>query len=461
MAQEPSRAEVQQRIHNLYDRAETDTGNFNATRAMASGRRTRVAPVPGAGRGRMDPALDDIVKPWFDVARAKLGPTVPAVLPPELRPDRLPEARPSLPAMRPDDVRPDRAREPGGRGLPELTAGPAAETAPGPVAELPAAPLAELPAGPATELTAVPAAGLTAGPLAGLPAAPETGRKASAARPASADETRQSSLRAAKDKNRRKLAAARELLSGHVAQWSTPWASIELPPADDAWHATAQQARHVAEVEADWQGQGPSGFGAVMSTGTVMSPGAAMSTSTVMSPGTTTSAGTVMSPGTDWPAGTDPSLGAGLAVGALGDLGTSGALRTVGTSGAVGAPVTGAGGKAMAAVEFARAQIGKPCVWGATGPGSYDCSSLTRAAWKTAGVTLPRTAQDQAYAGSAIALSDVQPGDLVFFTDNAGHVGICVGNGMMVHAPSQGPHVREDPILYAGESAIHSVVRPV
>lgn len=455
MAQEPSRAEVQQRIHNLYDRAETDTGNFNATRAMASGRRTRVAPVPGTGRGRMDPALDDIVKPWFDVARAKLGPIVPAVLPPELRRDRQPVARPSLPAMGPDGVRTERERETGGRGLPELTAGRAAETAPGPVAELPAAPLAELPAGPATELTAVPAAGLTAGPVAGLPTAPETGRKAPAALPASAalpqsaDETRQSSLRTAKDKNRRKLAAARELLSRHVAQWSTPWAAIELPPADDAWRATAQQARHVAEVEADWQGQGPAGLGTAMSTGTVMSPG------------TTTPADTVMSPGTDWPASADPSLGAGLAVGALGNLGTSGALGTVGTFGAVGAPVTGVGGKAMEAVEFARAQIGKPCVWGATGPESYDCSSLTRAAWRTAGVTLPRTAQDQAYAGSAIALSDVQPGDLVFFTDNAGHVGICVGNGMMVHAPSQGPHVREDSILYAGESAIHSVVRPV
>jgi cell wall-associated NlpC family hydrolase len=180
-----------------------------------------------------------------------------------------------------------------------------------------------------------------------------------------------------------------------------------------------------------------------------------------------------MSPGTAWPAGADSSLGAGLAVGALGAVGAApavGAVPAAGTApapaaipafGAVGAPVTDNGGKAAKAVEFARAQIGKPCVWGATGPESYDCSGLTQAAWKTAGVRLPRTARDQAYAGTVIALPDVQPGDLVFFTDNAGHVGICVGNGMMVHAPSQGPLVREDSILYAGEPAIHSVVRPV
>lgn len=457
MAQEPSRAEVQQRINNLYDRAETDTGNFNATRAMALGRRTRVKPVPGTGRGRMDPALGDIMKPWFDAARAKLGPTVPAVLPPELRPDRLPEARPSLPAVRPDDVRTDREREPVDRGLPELPAGRAAQVAPGPVAELTAGPLTELtaapvaerPAGPVAELTAVPAAGLSAGPVAGLPAVPEPGRRApaavpaSAALPAPADETRRSSLKTAKDKNRRKLAEARELLSRHVAQWSTPPAAIEFPPADDAWRATAQQARHVAEVEADWQRQDQAGLGPAMSPGMAMSPG------------------TTVSPGASWPAAADSSLGAGLAVGGLDTFGAVDTFGALGSFGAVGAPATGDGGKAVKAVDFARAQIGKPCVWGATGPESYDCSSLTRAAWKAAGVTLPRTAQDQAYAGSAIALPDVQPGDLVFFTDNAGHVGICVGNGMMVHAPSQGPHVREDSILYAGESAIHSVVRPV
>ncbi|MFF7867160.1 NlpC/P60 family protein [Streptomyces qaidamensis] len=116
--------------------------------------------------------------------------------------------------------------------------------------------------------------------------------------------------------------------------------------------------------------------------------------------------------------------------------------------------------KADKALAFARAQIGKPYVWGAVGPGSYDCSGLTQAAWKAAGVTLPRTTYDQVNAGTTVPLSQAQPGDLVFFYDDVTHVGIYIGNGMMIHAPKPGTYVREESIFYDGESAIHSVVRP-
>ncbi|GGW90298.1 C40 family peptidase [Streptomyces lomondensis] len=116
--------------------------------------------------------------------------------------------------------------------------------------------------------------------------------------------------------------------------------------------------------------------------------------------------------------------------------------------------------KAEKALAFARAQIGKPYVWGAVGPGSYDCSGLTQAAWKAAGVTLPRTTYDQVAAGSTVPLSQAQPGDLVFFYDDVTHVGLYIGNGMMIHAPKPGTYVREESIYYDGESAIHSVVRP-
>ncbi|MCX4972008.1 NlpC/P60 family protein [Streptomyces sp. NBC_00620] len=116
--------------------------------------------------------------------------------------------------------------------------------------------------------------------------------------------------------------------------------------------------------------------------------------------------------------------------------------------------------KAAKALAFARAQVGKPYVWGATGPGSYDCSGLTQAAWKAAGVTLPRVTYDQVNAGTTVALSDAQPGDLVFFYDDVSHVGLYIGNGMMIHAPKPGAYVREESIYYDGESAIHSVVRP-
>ncbi|MDX2601284.1 NlpC/P60 family protein [Streptomyces caniscabiei] len=116
--------------------------------------------------------------------------------------------------------------------------------------------------------------------------------------------------------------------------------------------------------------------------------------------------------------------------------------------------------KATKALAFARAQIGKPYVWGATGPGSYDCSGLTQAAWKAAGVDLPRTTYDQVEAGTTVPLADAKPGDLVFFYDDIGHVGLYIGNGMMIHAPKPGTYVREESIFYDGESSIHSVVRP-
>ncbi|MDQ0932084.1 C40 family peptidase [Streptomyces turgidiscabies] len=116
--------------------------------------------------------------------------------------------------------------------------------------------------------------------------------------------------------------------------------------------------------------------------------------------------------------------------------------------------------KADKALAFARAQVGKPYVWGAAGPDSYDCSGLTQAAWRAAGVTLPRTTYDQVTAGTTVALSDIQPGDLVFFYDDISHVGLYIGNGMMIHAPKPGAYVREESIFYDGESTIHSVVRP-
>ncbi|WP_200301861.1 C40 family peptidase [Streptomyces adelaidensis] len=116
--------------------------------------------------------------------------------------------------------------------------------------------------------------------------------------------------------------------------------------------------------------------------------------------------------------------------------------------------------KAVKALAFARAQIGKPYVWGATGPGSYDCSGLTQAAWKAAGVDLPRTTYDQVTAGTSAPLTDARPGDLIFFYDNIGHVGLYIGNGMMIHAPKPGAYVREESVFYDGESSIHSVVRP-
>lgn len=118
---------------------------------------------------------------------------------------------------------------------------------------------------------------------------------------------------------------------------------------------------------------------------------------------------------------------------------------------------SGATTKAGQVLAFARAQIGKPYVWGATGPASYDCSGLTQAAWKSAGVNIPRTTWDQVKIGTRVATADLRPGDLVFFYDDISHVGIYKGDGMMIHAPKPGADVREESIYYM---PIYGSVRP-
>ncbi|MFJ2583410.1 NlpC/P60 family protein [Streptomyces sp. NBC_00376] len=118
---------------------------------------------------------------------------------------------------------------------------------------------------------------------------------------------------------------------------------------------------------------------------------------------------------------------------------------------------SGATTKAEQVLAFARAQIGKPYVWGATGPASYDCSGLTQAAWKAAGVDIPRTTWDQVEIGTRVATADLRPGDLVFFYDDISHVGIYKGDGMMIHAPKPGANVREESIYYM---PIYGSVRP-
>ncbi|MFF8934591.1 C40 family peptidase [Streptomyces paradoxus] len=91
-----------------------------------------------------------------------------------------------------------------------------------------------------------------------------------------------------------------------------------------------------------------------------------------------------------------------------------------------------------------------PCVWGAVGPGSYDVPGLTRAARKAFGVTLPRTTEVQWRAGMLVALADVQAGDLFFFHGDLRHVGICSGDGTMIHAPGAGARIQEESLFVAG-----------
>jgi peptidoglycan DL-endopeptidase CwlO len=104
-------------------------------------------------------------------------------------------------------------------------------------------------------------------------------------------------------------------------------------------------------------------------------------------------------------------------------------------------PTVGVTAQAKKAVEFALAQVGKPYVFGAAGPDSYDCSGLTMAAWATAGVALPHSAADQYNYGTHVGIGELQPGDLVFLYQPIGHVEIYIGNGMLVSAPQSGENV--------------------
>ncbi|MFH8804457.1 NlpC/P60 family protein [Streptomyces sp. NPDC017936] len=213
----------------------------------------------------------------------------------------------------------------------------------------------------------------------------------------------QNDLRTAKATVQKKLSTARALLSQLTAEEKARLAAIEKRKQQEAARKAAELAQQQAAEAAAAQ-QGSDG-----------------SSATGGSPGTDTSSSSPSSPSSS-----DASYAT----------------------------------KAEKALAFARAQIGKPYVWGATGPESYDCSGLTQAAWKAAGVTLPRTTYDQVDAGTTVSLADALPGDLIFFYDDVTHVGVYIGNGMMIHAPKPGAYVREESVYYDGESSIHSVVRP-
>lgn len=104
--------------------------------------------------------------------------------------------------------------------------------------------------------------------------------------------------------------------------------------------------------------------------------------------------------------------------------------------------------KVQAVIDLAHKQLGKPYVWGAEGPNSFDCSGLIYYVYKNAAsITLPRTSSDQYSAGVAVSRSNLKAGDLIFSstdgTGNITHVAIYVGDGQMIHAPRNGKNVEK------------------
>jgi cell wall-associated NlpC family hydrolase len=422
--------EVRRYVDSLYDRAENDTGTFNATRAANAIRaaafpRQRSAGTRDRSQEDAEPAFGALTRQWFDAARAKLGPTVPASLPDK----RLP-VRPDAPPRAARSVRP---------------------------AERPAEPLAlEAPKGPKAPTSA--AWELTGGSAqTSTPALPQLSGRPVA--PAVAGDSTQDESAWPAD--------ARLALGGDVAAWPlyeperapalepgpvpAPQPAAALP-AGPAPTATYDAATYDAATYDAASYDAASYDTATYGTGLPDIPvpaAAALAPALPVEPAAA-------------PVPTAPTTAAVLTAPVI-----SAARETTSTSvtsaaygGSWLSPDAGHTTQAERVIAFAREQIGRPCVWGAAGPGSFDAPGLTQAAWKAAGVTLPRTTEAQWSAGLQVALAEVQVGDLVFFHDDLSHVGIWSGGGVMIHAPGPGARIREESVFFAGQSAIKGVMRP-
>ena len=118
------------------------------------------------------------------------------------------------------------------------------------------------------------------------------------------------------------------------------------------------------------------------------------------------------------------------------------------------------------AIQYALGEVGKPYVWGATGPNAYDCSGLMLRAYEAAGVTLPRVARQQYWAGAHVPVRQAQPGDLLFWgyntsnPDSIHHVAMYLGNGRMVEAANQTVPLRQRAVSFDEHELMPLAVRP-
>lgn len=115
------------------------------------------------------------------------------------------------------------------------------------------------------------------------------------------------------------------------------------------------------------------------------------------------------------------------------------------------------GGQGNTAVQAALTQVGSPYAWGGAAPGGFDCSGLVMWAFQQAGIALPHSSQALAHGGQPVALSELQPGDVLTFYSDASHAGIYVGDGLMIHSSTYGQPVRVVPMTSSGP--IHNARR--
>ena len=110
------------------------------------------------------------------------------------------------------------------------------------------------------------------------------------------------------------------------------------------------------------------------------------------------------------------------------------------------APPGGGSPEAATVIQAALSRIGSPYSWGGSGPNAFDCSGLVMWSFQQAGISLPHSSQALAKGGQPVSMDQMQPGDLVTYYSDASHVGIYIGDGMMVHASTYGTPVRVAPV---------------
>lgn len=434
----PSRDEVSRRVTNLYDRAETDSGTYNATRAAGTASSTRGRTGPATGGGRRtggDPNLDDIAKQWYGMARAKTGPMIEATLPSDRVAARPAETR----RQRPSDAPPAREPKPAERAVPELTAAPmlalpsAPETAPAALTAAPAQSPSWAPEPAAQNLTGTGEMPTLGSPqlITGVPEyspQPVTGVPEYTTQPvAGVPEYSVQATTGFPDYTPLQATAIPDYapqpaagVPDYTAQPAigfpeyTPQVSAGYPEYNPQFSTgfpdhTGQLGTGLPEYTAqtttgftDYSGQLGTGIPEYAAQATAGFPEYTSQTTPAFAEYSAQAT-------TAYPEYSTPLTAPLAAIAPLQADTVPAAVRSIPAIPAPRAPEPdwqapqpaaapsadlptvdpGYDSKVIQVLAFARSQIGKPCVWGAAGPGSYDNSGLTQAAWKVAGVSSP------------------------------------------------------------------------
>ncbi|MBW8087460.1 MULTISPECIES: C40 family peptidase [Streptomyces] len=222
----------------------------------------------------------------------------------------------------------------------------------------------------------------------------------------------------------------------------------------------ALSARQIAQVAQRERQETAKAQRKLIDSGALGTTGAAASQGAAGSPAAPTDSGNGAGSGT----GTAPATGATTAPGSGQDAPAAPVPTPEATGTAPrpprqspGRPGTASADAGRRALAYALNQIGKPYVWGAEGPDSFDCSGLTSTAWAHAGRVIPRTSQEQWRQLPRVPISQLRPGDLVIYYKGASHVAMYAGNGQVVQAPRPGQRVKLSPLA---SNPIQGAVRP-